>query len=305
MRFITGVIIALVAIECPALTKIACIGNSITYGANLSDPSSQSFPGRLQKMLGTSNYSVQNDGVSATTLSKNGDNPYWRNGKLPQVFAFQPNIITIKLGTNDTKPQNWENLGSGTQYKRDYLALVDTLAAMPSHPKIYLVLPVPVFSNPTAVSWGIRDSIIQKEIPIIKDVAAARPLTVIIDANAPLKNFPQFFKTDGVHPDSSGQDTIAHVVYRALTAPVKLAVPGPSRELMAGTNPSIIKTSLEKITFQLNLSGKIKEITVYDCSGHLLRKLATVKQNVSLTRDFGLSRGVYIIKTSVSRSNQI
>jgi len=78
-------------------------------------------------------------------------------------------------------------------------------------------LPVPVYPNPTAVSWGIRDSIIQKQIPIIKEVAAARSL-LVIDANTPLKGFPQYFKTDGVHPDSSAEDTIAHVVYRALTA---------------------------------------------------------------------------------------
>lgn len=217
MRFFTAVFMVIFSIECPALTKIACVGNSITYGYGLNDPSSQSYPGKLQKLLGTSNYNVQNYGVSATTLSKNGDNPYWRNGKLPQVFAFQPDIITIKLGTNDTKPQNWENLGSGSQFKTDYLAMVDTLATMPSHPKIYLILPVPVFPNPTAVSWGIRDSVIQKEIPIIKEVAVARSLTVI-DANTPLKNFPQFFKVDGVHPDSSGEDTLAHIVFRGLTS---------------------------------------------------------------------------------------
>jgi alpha-L-fucosidase 2 len=217
MRFLTGIFIVMCAIECPALTKIACIGNSITYGYGLSNPSSQSYPGKLQKLLGTSNFNVQNYGVSATTLSKKGDNPYWRNGQLPQVFAFQPDIITIKLGTNDTKPQNWENLGSGSQFKTDYLALIDTLAAMQSHPKIYLILPVPVFPNPTAVSWGIRDSIVQKQTPIIKEVATARSLPVI-DANTPLKNFSQYFKVDGVHPDSSAEDTLAHIVYRALTA---------------------------------------------------------------------------------------
>jgi hypothetical protein len=45
----------------------------------------------------------------------------------------------------------------------------------------------------------------------------ARGLT-LIDANTPLKKFPQYFSVDGVHPDAAGEDTIAHIVYRALIA---------------------------------------------------------------------------------------
>lgn len=309
MRFWTGIIIVLCAIESPAVTKIACIGNSITYGYGLSNPSSQSYPGKLQQLLGTS-YNVQNDGVSATTLSKKGDNPYWKNGQLPQVFAFQPDIITIKLGTNDSKPQNWENLGRGSQFKTDYLALIDTLAAMQSHPKIYLILPVPVFPNPTAVSWGIRDSIVQKQIPIIKEVAAARSLSVI-DANAPLKNFPQYFKVDGVHPDATAEDTLAHIVYRALTAKTEVVItPGDQKISHHGQSDfphvSTIEkcnwsgcASMDKITFQSIFTGMKKEITIFDCAGRSLRKVVTARQTISLTRDFSLPRGVYFIKTSV------
>jgi hypothetical protein len=150
-------------------------------------------------------------------MTKKGDTPYWTKGKLSQVFSFQPDIITIKLGTNDTKPKNWDSLGYGTQFKKDYLAMIDTLAAMASHPKIILVIPVPIFPNATGAAWGIRDSALQKEIPIIQDIAAERGLP-LIDANTPLKNFPEFFSADGVHPSAAGEDTIAHIMYRALIA---------------------------------------------------------------------------------------
>jgi lysophospholipase L1-like esterase len=207
-----------------AKVKIACIGNSITYGYGLSSPTTQSYPGRLQIMLGTGNYTVENDGVNATTLLRKGDNPYYKNGKLPQVFAFQPDIITIKLGTNDTKPQNWD--AHRQEFKGDYLWMIDTLLTMASKPKIWLVLPVPVFNNPTAVSWGIRDSIVKKIISIIKEVSAERGLPVI-DVNTPLLSFPQYFKVDGVHPDAAGEDTIARIVYRTLLA-ATATVPEPA-----------------------------------------------------------------------------
>jgi acyl-CoA thioesterase I len=199
--------------QAAAKIKIACVGNSITrgFGANAN----QAYPYLLQQLFGTAKYTVENDGVDATTLLKNGDNPYWRNGRLPQVFTFQPDIITIKLGTNDTKPQNWD--AHKQEFKGDYLAMIDTLSRMASKPKIWLVLPVPVFSNPTATSWGIRDSVIKKIIPIIKEIGTERNLPVI-DANTPLLSFPQFFSVDGVHPNATGLDTIAHVIYRALLA---------------------------------------------------------------------------------------
>ncbi|MBN2188171.1 MAG: hypothetical protein JW699_01855, partial [Chitinispirillaceae bacterium] len=194
-------VILAAAVTVPAQVKIACIGNSITYGYGLSDTSKR-YPSVLRRLLGTANYTVYNGGVNSTTMSKRGNIPYWTNGRLAQVFALQPDIVTIMLGTNDTKPMNWDSLGRGTQFKTDYLAMVDTLAAMASHPKIYIALPVPVFSNPIGAGWGIRDSVIQKEMPIIRQVAAERGGLVVIDANTPLKGFPQYFAVDGVHPDA-------------------------------------------------------------------------------------------------------
>jgi lysophospholipase L1-like esterase len=222
-------VIAFAVFSVAAQTKIACIGNSITYGYGLSSPGTQSYPPLLRQLLGTTLYTVQNDGVNSLTMSKKGNLSYWTNGLLAQVFALQPAIVTIMLGTNDTKPQNWDSLGRGTQFKTDYLAMVDTLAAMASHPKIYVTLPVPVFSNPIGAGWGIRDSVIKKIIPLIKEVAVARSLTVI-DCNTPLLGFPAYFSADGVHPDARGEDTIAHVIYRALIA---TSVVGK------GANPSV------------------------------------------------------------------
>jgi alpha-L-fucosidase 2 len=196
-----AVTLALFSIS-PAQIKVACIGNSITQGSG-----SAVYPARLQTFLG-SGYSVQNDGVSATTLLKSGDFSYWTNGKLASVFTFQPAIVTIKLGTNDTKPQNWD--AHNTEFKRDYLALIDTLNTLPTKPRIFLVLPVPIWTN----TYGIRDSALQKIMVIIRQIALERGLP-LVDCNTPLKNFQQYF-SDGVHPNAAGADTIARVIQRSV-----------------------------------------------------------------------------------------
>ena len=33
-------------------TRVACVGNSITYGLTLADPATESYPAQLQQMLG-------------------------------------------------------------------------------------------------------------------------------------------------------------------------------------------------------------------------------------------------------------
>lgn len=200
-----------------AQVKVCCIGNSITFGYGLPDQDrvAKSYPGRLQTLFGTTKYTVENDGVNSTTLLKYGDNPYWKTVTFSQVFTFQPDIITIKLGTNDTKPYNWDV--HWRDFKGDYLWMIDTLSSMASKPKIWLVLPVPVFDHPVGASWGIRDSVIKKIIPIIKEIGVERGLPVI-DANTLLQSFPQYFSVDGVHPSEAGLDTIARVIYRRLSA---------------------------------------------------------------------------------------
>lgn len=214
--------------------KWACIGNSITAGYIV--PASQAYPAKLGTLLGPG-YAMENDGVSGNTLLKAGDNSYWKNGKLPSVFAFKPDIITIKLGTNDSKPVNWD--AHKGEFERDYKALIDTLSAMPQKPRIFLCLPVPAFVEQTG-STGIRASVVKNEImPIIKTIGAGRSLPVI-DLYTPMVNMKSRFP-DGIHPDAVGQDTIAAVIYRFYQAhSTRLACIGNSitqYTAQANTNP--------------------------------------------------------------------
>lgn len=192
-----------------ALTKVACIGNSITSGYQSTGAT---YVPQLQSLLG-SDYEVKNFGVSGTTLLKNGNSPYWKTGQFSQALAYRADIVTIKLGTNDSKPANWEV--HRDEFSKDYEALIDTLSSGTVKPKIFLVLPVPAFYHAATVSWGIRDSIINLILPLIKEIGADRNLPVL-DANTPLTGHAEYFTIDGIHPNSAGADSIAQVLYRGI-----------------------------------------------------------------------------------------
>jgi lysophospholipase L1-like esterase len=192
--------------------KIACIGNSITQHTTAA----KAYPAVLGNLLG-SGYQVENDGVSGCTLLKKGDMPYWTRGKLANVFAFKPDIITIKLGTNDSKALNWD--AHKGEYAGDLKALVDTLSTMQKKPQIWLCLPVPGWPIGGEDKYGIRGTVIKNEIiPLIQKVADENKLK-IIDLHTPMLAHKSFFLKDGVHPDDEGEDSIAHLIYRALKSP--------------------------------------------------------------------------------------
>ena len=195
-----------------AQIKIATIGDSITEGFGLP-AGALAYPARLQQLLGTG-YSVYNAGIGGRTLLYKGDIPYISNngGKLDGVFATKPDIVTIALGTNDTKPQNWD--AHKDEFKHDYLALLDSVNTLPSKPRVFLVLPPPIWAN----NIGARDSAMVRITVIIKQIAAERGLP-IIDCNTPLKPMQTLFD-DGVHPNAVGADTLAHIFQRSIAGPV-------------------------------------------------------------------------------------
>ena len=206
-RFLFITVFAFLLISCSKQpVKVACVGDSITEGFGLVVQSRTAYPAVLGHLLGT-DYRVLNFGRSATTMNKNGDFPYWIAKEFSNVFAESPDIIVIKLGTNDTKPQNWKSI----DYIRSYQAMIDTFKTMGSHPKIYLCYPVPVYED----RWGINDStVIAGVIPAIDTLAAKNNLP-IIDLYKGMLNQPGNFP-DGVHPDEKGAAIMAKLVAEAI-----------------------------------------------------------------------------------------
>lgn len=189
--------------------RVACIGNSITFGAGIRNRSRDSYPSVLARMLGD-NYWVKNFGVSARTMLNKGDHPYMNEPAYKNALAFNPNIVVIKLGTNDSKSFNWK-------YKADFMkdaqTMIDAFKGLPSQPKIYLCYP----SKAYLTGDGINDDIISKEIiPMIKKLAKKNGLSVI-DLHTAMDGMPELFP-DRIHPNEKGAQVMAKVVYQSISA---------------------------------------------------------------------------------------
>ena len=189
--------------------RVACIGNGITFGAGIKNRSRDSYPSVLARMLGD-NYWVKNFGVSARTMLNKGDHPYMNEPAYKNALAFNPNIVVIKLGTNDSKSFNWK-------YKADFMKdaqnMINAFKGLPSQPKIYLCYP----SKAYLTGDGINDDIISKEIiPMIKKLAKKNDLSVI-DLHTAMDGMPELFP-DRIHPNEKGAQVMAKAVYQSISA---------------------------------------------------------------------------------------
>jgi lysophospholipase L1-like esterase len=188
--------------------RVACVGDSITAGSGIKDRT-MTYPEQLARLLG-GKWVVRNFGVSGATMMDGGDKPYQKEAKFREALEFKPEVVVIKLGTNDTKAHNWK--AGGAEFGKDARKLLDAFREVNPQVRIFLCTPAPAFPE----NFGIREAVIAGEtIPLIRALAKAENLPVI-DLHEALKGHAEMF-ADKVHPDAAGAGIIAAQVYQALT----------------------------------------------------------------------------------------
>lgn len=187
--------------------RVACAGDSITYGAGVEDREKRNYPKVLGDFLGTS-FDTRNFGRSGATLSRSGDLPYDKTDEFKAMVAFQPDVVILKLGTNDTKPQNWKGQKA---FEGELRAMIDAVRKMGSKPKLWVCLPVPVYGD----QWGINAATLDDGvIPAILEVCNDHKIPVI-DLNDALSHHAEMFP-DKIHPNAAGAAVMAKTVYQAI-----------------------------------------------------------------------------------------
>lgn len=205
--FLAAVALSFVSL-CAAPLRVACLGDSITEGAGTQDRTRESYPAQLAGLLGAG-YEVRNFGCGGATLLDVGDKPYRSLPHFAKACAFQPEIIVIGLGTNDTKPQNWRYRD---RFVANYVSLIRQLRELPSHPRILICRPMPAWPPS---GWAISPEILERDLPaMIAEIATAEKVTVI-DLFTPMRD-QHPLTPDHVHPNAQGAAILAQTVAAAL-----------------------------------------------------------------------------------------
>lgn len=196
--------------------RVACVGDSITYGMGVKNWPKNNYPEVLQRMLGEG-YCVNNYGYSNRTVMKTANHPYVEEALFQKSLAFQPELVVIKLGTNDAKVGNWRGREA---FKSEYLEFVGHYSELPSNPGIILCTPATIYYKDgtcTGSEIGV-DKIpyenLREETAVIKEIGQELGLEVI-DVNYCTQNHREWFQ-EGLHPNRDGAAQIAELVYQTI-----------------------------------------------------------------------------------------
>lgn len=191
--------------------RVACVGNSITYGTGIADREHFSYPVQLQQMLGNG-YVVGNFGKPGATLLYKGHRPYVEQTEFKEALRFKGDIAVIHLGINDTDPRNWPNYRD--EFVKDYLSIMDSLRA--ANPKVRFILArmTPIADRHPRFLSGTKQwhDEIQTAIETVARVSGAE----LIDFHEPLYPYPNLLP-DAIHPNPEGAGILAKTVYGGIT----------------------------------------------------------------------------------------
>ncbi len=195
--------------------KVACIGDSITYGHGIKGWARNNYPALLQELLGDE-YHVANFGESGRTLSADGDQPYWESKQYELSLEYDADIIVIMLGTNDTKPENWVDIA---HFNSEYTRLIESYKENNPDVRIILCTPAKAFFS-DGKTEGITNYDIQPEhVSTIRNAVRLYGLTnnyEVIDVYDLTQNHREWFESDNVHPSNDGAKEIAELVAKKI-----------------------------------------------------------------------------------------
>lgn len=188
--------------------KVACVGDSVTYGHGIKNWNKNTYPAVLGSLLGDK-YSVVNYGNSGTTVQNDADQPYTATKQYSLSLESKPDIVIFMLGSNDSKPKNWKD---GETFKAAYIELLDKY--IETGAKVYIATSPEAYyakEGNDLTSFEIAPKVVDEIAAIQKEVAKEKGIEVI-DIHALTENSVDYFLSDCVHPNIEGAKAIAQTV---------------------------------------------------------------------------------------------
>jgi acyl-CoA thioesterase I len=203
-----------------AKARIACIGNSITFGARTLNPDLESYPAVLSDRLNSSgyvNYQVKNLGIGGATMIRFGTPNVWKS--LDSLKSFPPDIVIIEVGTNETVSagrHNWEHI---QDFEKDYSDFLRAIREINPKCNFILCSPLDMVIATDSLSQERKKDLEERRPRIWQLRKKTRKIArkegaFFLDLTSPFKGKTYLMTVkDGVHPNKDGYNYMATLIY--------------------------------------------------------------------------------------------
>ena len=195
--------------------KVACVGDSITYGMSVINWFENTYPAQLQDLLGE-DYHVQNYGFSGKTAQENNEESYRATKLYEKSKAYNPDIVILMMGSNDSKPYNFEGKEAFKQAERE---LIEIYLGLESKPRLILATVNAGFFVHGATEGDYMYDINGENILLVNEAItelAEEYNLELVDTYALTKDHPEYYKIDGIHPNKDGAKVMAEAFYQEI-----------------------------------------------------------------------------------------
>jgi len=226
---LSTLIFALALCTCAAeKVRVACIGDSITYGLGLANREKDSYPAQLQKMLDEmfpGKYEVRNFGNSGRGIYLDSMRGSEKRGfrYMPEhkaALAWKPDIVISNLGINDNGEYIKEYTGGRKrgQFIDDYLALLEDYRRTNRKMKPFIWTKLSPLAEGQRFYRSPEPFLMQADL----EEVAKRMSAVGIDMQEPLREeMDEIFARDKIHPNAEGARIIAEKTFAEIIKPMQ------------------------------------------------------------------------------------
>lgn len=197
--------------------KIACVGDSITYGTISDNPETDSYPVQLGKLLSKrygKKFEVTNYGHAGAYIADFGRSNvstlrYCNTKEYSALRKDKPDVVIMMLGINDigyiTDVKACEEL------EKSYKKLISDIKSLKSKPLVFVCTPL---VRVTAYSSYLAQNALNNAVISAADGTGA----YVIDTYRITKEYFEgaLYETDGLHPNSAGYKYLAQTVMNAV-----------------------------------------------------------------------------------------
>lgn len=204
--------------------RIACVGDSITFGHMLPEQQRNSYPAQLGALLDANypdkykvrNYGNNGRGVYSDTMrnvEKKEKRGYCHTPQYSEALKWKPHVVICMLGANDVSDYGKKGSEASMQFRKDYEDLLGEFRKMNPDVKIYICTRLTPLTQAHRNFGKPEITAMEADLDAIAADLGATPF----DMYSPLQEKAKsLLFHDGIHPNTAGAKVIAEAVYSFL-----------------------------------------------------------------------------------------